>query len=941
MLVEQLQKQSDRVMSGVAGAKFAEQQQELDERAVWELSPEEAVARFATHPEKGLDERQVAERLKLHGPNIIESGPRRSTLKIFVDQFRSLLVALLAVASILSFVFGNFIEGAAILVVIALNALIGFAMELRAVTSMEALKKLSKSFATVKRGGETKRVPAEELVPGDLVLVEGGDLVPADLRLLEASKLRANESTFTGESAPVSKSAQALEGEIELADRRNLLFKGTALSRGSAAGVVTATGMDTELGRISRLVSQAEAEVTPLEERLSALGQRLAWLVIGLAFVIAALGALRGRDLLLMVQTAIALAVAAVPEGLPIVATVALARGMWRMARRNAVIKNLSAVETLGSTSVILCDKTGTLTENRMTVAVAVCGGKKFKLAASGFEGGQGELDFNPQQKKLLTRLLRVGVLCNNASDSGLDGGAEVIGDPMEAALLAAGRKAGLERNRLIEQFPELREEAFDPAVKMMATYHRRGTAVLVAVKGAPEAVIAASSVVAEDDGEVSLGDEGRRRLALQAKELAGSGLRVLALAEREVAEASEAPYRDLTFLGMVGLLDPPKQRVREALRECREAGITVIMVTGDHADTAKHIADELELGGCEEDPQPRVLQGAEIKPVARCSANERERCLNAKVVARASPEEKLELLRLHQKSGAIVAMTGDGVNDAPALKKADIGVAMGKRGTDVAREAADMVLSDDNFSTIAAAVAEGRAIYNNIRMFVVYLLSCNVSEILVVGAAAIANLPLPLLPLQILFLNLVTDVFPALALGFSEGEAEIMKRMPRDRQEQLMTRRSWLLVFSYGGLITAAVFAAFLWALFYLELPSKTTVTISFLTLALAQLWHVFNMAHRESPLFINEVTRNGWVWGALLLCLGLLAAALYVPAFAAVLHLEPPNASGWVLIGFFGFLPLMLPLLLRAVRRGAGLGGRRAEEARQGQTPEGSENG
>ncbi|WP_428262388.1 cation-translocating P-type ATPase [Haliangium sp.] len=832
-------------------------------------------------PTPGLSRAEAARRLQRWGPNQLRAISPRSAWAILLAQFRNLLVALLAAAAALSLVFGQWVEGLAVVAVLVINAAIGFFTELSAVRSMDALRKLGGVRANVRRDGEVRGVAAQELVPGDVVVLEGGDAITADLRLIEASKLQANESTLTGESLPVNKRVAPLAPNTILAERANMLFKGTSLTRGAGEAVVVATGMNTELGHISRLVETAEEEVTPLEKRLERMGRALVWLTLIIAALVGAAGILGGRELLLVVQTAIALAVASVPEGLPIIATIALARGMHRMARRNALITRLSAVETLGATTVICCDKTGTLTENRMTVVALE--------RPPGVEPAQAA---------------EVGALCNNASLAG-------VGDPLEVALLVAAVDAGVSLEALDAAWPEHHEVAFDPELKMMATIHRdagegddAATSYRVAVKGAPEPVLAACA----------LPETEREAWLARNRDLAGRGLRVLALAEKRCASADDEVYTGLSLVGLVGLADPPRADAADAIAACREAGVRVVMITGDQPLTARSVAravgilPDLATDADEGDEAlaGQVVVGAEV--LGHPDERERRRLLDAAVFARFSPEQKLALIALHQAGGEIVAMTGDGVNDAPALKKADIGVAMGKRGTEVARQAADMVLRDDAFSTIVVAIEQGRIIFENLRKFVVYLMSCNLSELLAVGLATAVGAPLPLLPLQILFLNMVTDVFPALALGVGEGDPTIMKAPPRDPAEAIVTTRHWRAIVLYGLAITAAVLAAFALALGPLGLAEAEAVTVSFTTLALAQLWHVFNLRAPAASPVNNAITRNRYVWGALAVCLVLLALALYLPPLAEVLGLRPPGATAWLLIAGASVAPTVL---------------------------------
>jgi Ca2+-transporting ATPase len=845
----------------------------------------------------GLSEKEANGRLQLYGPNAIAGRQRAGAAAILLHQFQSLVVGLLAVAGGLAFYFGEWEQGAAIVGVLAVNAVIGFVTEIKARRSIEALKALGTRSARVCREDRTRLIPSERLVPGDVVLLDAGDVVSADMRLAEASNLYADEAALTGESAGVHKSVAAVEPTARVSDRISMLFKGTAITSGTGIGVVVATGMHTELGRISGLVEEAEPEASPLEKKLARLSGQLVWVTLILAALIGGIGVAQGKDLFLMAEAAIALAIAAVPEGLPIVATLTLARGMWRMARRNALIERLSAVETLGATTVILTDKTGTLTENRMTVMRVSLASGDLGVGRSGFEGADGTRERDRCRASQLTQFLEIAVLCSNATLGRVSG--EETGDPMELALLRAARLAGLERSELIEQSPEVLEHAFDTATKMMATVHRRAGGYLYAVKGAPEAVLAGADRVRRDDGDAAMDEATRAGWLARAAGLGEDGLRVLAFAARTHATPDRRPFEELTFFGLVGLEDPPRADVPDAIRACHQAGIRVIMITGDHAGTARSIARAVELGG----DALRVIEGRDLpdEPGAQH--------LEADIFARVSPGEKLALVRAFQAAGEIVAVTGDGVNDAPALRQADIGVAMGLRGTDVAREAAAMILLDDAFPTIVAAIREGRVIFGNIRRFAAYLLACNLSEILVVGLAVLFGLPLPLLPLQILFLNLVTDVFPAFALAMGEGPADILKRRPRNPQEPILGRPQWIAIVRDGIALTAVTFGALALGRFALGLDEQGTVTVTFLTLAGAQLCHVFNMRHPASRLVDNEITRNPWIWGALALCVAMLVAAAYVPSLSHVLQMVAPDPGMWGVV--LGMSLALLPLV------------------------------
>jgi Ca2+-transporting ATPase len=894
----------------------------------WAVPAEEVVDRLETDAERGLDPSAVESRREEFGTNRLREASRRSAWRILWEQVKSIIILLLAIAVVVSLVFGQYVEAIAIAVVIVINAAIGFFTELRAVRSMEALQQLGQADSEVIRGGEQRTVAAHELVPGDLVVLEQGEMIGADVRLIAVEGLQVDESPLTGESVPVPKQVDPVEEDASVGDRSSMGFKGTAVTRGDGRAVVVHTGMETEIGGISEMVEEAEASETPLEKRLDALGRRLVWLTVAVAAVVSVSGILAGREIYLMIETGIALAVAAVPEGLPIVATVALARGVRRMVRRNALVRRLSSVETLGSTTVICADKTGTLTENRMRVAAFALPDGRVAVDPDAEGGARFERDGSaaePDEDELLERAVRVAVLANEAEEAPGEQDEEVSespqGDPMELALLRLGRAAGMARPELVERLPQLRREPFERETTMMASFHGGDGGDLVAVKGAPEAVIEASSKVDSADGASPLDDSGREEWRERSEAMAAEGLRVLGLAWKEAGEDAD-PYSDLVLLGLIGLIDPPREDVSAAVTECRDAGIRVVMVTGDHPETARQIAASVGVG---EAGELQVVQGAELKEADEAR---RKELISAQVFARVDPEQKMNLVDGYQERGEILAMTGDGVNDAPALKSADIGIAMGKRGTEVAREASDMVLLDDAFSTIVEAVRHGRVIFRNVRKFVVYLLSGNVGEILAVGAASVAGAPLPLLPLQILYLNLVNDVFPALALGLGKGERHVMERPPRDPQESILERRHWTAIGLYGVVIAAAILGSFFYALHGLELETGEAVTTAFLVLSLGRLLHVFNMRDGRAGILRNEVSRNPFVWGAIAICVALLGLAVYLGPLASVLSLHPPAGAQWAVIAAGSVLPLVVGQLYLAIAGGRG-GGDREEES------------
>lgn len=870
-------------------AAFGDPYDSSEVENAWSQSSADIVEALGTSRD-GMPTEEAKRRLSEYGlNNLIEAG-QTSAWTIWVRQFRSLIVLLLAVAGAVSLAIGDWLEAIAVGVVIVINGLIGFVTELRATRSMDALKKLSRGHARVRRSGIPSIVLSEELVPGDWVILEAGDLVPGDLRLVEAIRLQCDESSLTGESVPVEKQECPTPIEAPLAERASMAYRGTQVTAGTGAGVVTQTGVRSELGRISKLVSETSNETTPLEDRLTRLGYRLVWITLLLTGVLAFFGLASGIETALMIQTSIALAVAAIPEGLPIVATVALAHGLWRLAERNAIINRLSAVETLGATSVICTDKTGTLTRNQMKVVAIWPVESDARLSLENLVG------IPSDGQKLVEDCL----LCNNAE---LSDGTQGIGDPMEVALLESGSCFGIEVNDFREGWVRRDELPFSSESRVMGVVHTSENKSRVSVKGAVEEVL--FRTVFDSDSE-----KMAREWINRNEKMAEDGMRVIAVAGRSGPDTNDDPYGSLQFRGLVGLIDPPREEVPAAVGECLKSGIRIVVVTGDQKATARAIADQIGL------PNGKAMMGDEFEALDLKEEQVAREFDRVSVIARASPAQKLKLIHHFRDLGKIVAMTGDGVNDAPALKQADIGIAMGLRGTDVAREASDMVLRDDSFSSIVAAIRRGRTIFSNIRRFACYLISCNLSEILVVWVAMISTGSLPILPLQILFLNLVTDVFPALALGVTPSRKGIAGQPPRDSGETIMRMRDWLMAGWHATVIAGSTMGAFLYAQHGLHLSVERAVTVSFLTLATAQLVHVFNMADEDVPLFNSMVTRNRYIWMAIALCLALLTAACYIPAVSSALALQVPSAGELSVILVASAIPILAEMLRRSLR-------------------------
>ncbi|MBE3598746.1 MAG: cation-translocating P-type ATPase [Limnochordaceae bacterium] len=936
------------------------------------LAPEEACRRLETDPQRGLSPTEVEARLRRFGPNAIPEAPGRTIWAMAWDQIREPLVLILIAAAVISVALGEWSDAFVILAIVILNAVLGVTQENRAEHALAALRELMHPNARVLRGGHLVDVNARELVPGDVVLVEAGSRVPADLRLVEAANLQADEAPLTGESVPVSKeAAQVLPPETAVADRTNLLYMGTVITYGRGVGVVVGTGLQTEMGRIAAYLRQEEPEPTPLQRRLAELGKVLGGIALGVVVVVFAVGLARGEPLLDMFMTAVSLAVAAIPEGLPAIVTIVLALGVQRMAARQAIVRRLPAVETLGAATVIASDKTGTITQNRMEAVRAWIEGVVVDLRGLGQESRPGGpaarqsgvwQSLDPAAAAALEWVLRGGSLVNDGRLERLEEerGWRAVGDPTETAILAAAARAGFWPEDEHRRFPRIGEVPFESRRKRMSTLHRNappaeepspgdevaaagdgalsatltrgagrgslawpgpellaGAPYLLFTKGSPESVLSRCQAILRG-GRVEPLDEQARQEVMEANAaMARDALRVLAVAVRPLQVPLE-PMREevaeqaLVLLGLVGLIDPPRPEVAEAVRVSRRAGVRPIMITGDHRDTATAIASQVGLmrsGGT-----ARVLTGVELD---RMSDEDLERVVeDVDVYARVTPEHKLRVVEALRRRGHVVAVTGDGVNDAPALQRADIGAAMGITGTDVAKGAADMVLADDNFATVVAAVSEGRTIFENIKKFVHYLLSCNLGEIVTIFGAILLGLGRPLTAIQILWVNLVTDGLPALALGVDPPEPGLMERPPRRRGEGVFAGgMAWR--DAYQGLMLGALtLAVYSWVLSEGHGIERAR-TAAFATLALSQLAHAFNIRSSRQSLVQVGPLSNRWLLGAFAISAALELVVLLWPPLAGVFGVTPLNGPEWEGILLAAFAPIPIVEAVKAVER------------------------
>ncbi|GAA4295649.1 cation-translocating P-type ATPase [Nibribacter koreensis] len=884
------------------------------------VPPAQLAQALATDLETGLRAEEIAERQRQWGVNQVESQKPKSVLVLILHQFTSPITYLLLAAAALSFLFREWLDGSAILMVTLINAAIGFFMEYNAGKSMEALRKMALVPAKVMRGGRLQEISSENLVPGDVLYLESGDMVSADARLFLTAQLEINESALTGESLPTPKQTETLPAGLALAERSNMVYKGSFVSKGNARALVTSTGMHTELGQIANLVQQAEQAATPLEKKLETFSHKLIKVTLVLCGIVMGAGLLQHRPWVESLTTAIALAVAAIPEGLSIVVTLALAQGMLRMARHKVIVKKLSAVETLGGTNIICTDKTGTLTKNEIEVDSIIVPGAETSVKVDALHTRL-EISSTPnhlENSLNFEHLLRCCTLCNTASYHILNGEEKEVGDPVEVGLLKLAHSAGQQADKIRGEYLKLAEESFTSETKIMGTLHLKDGKGIIYAKGALEQLLARCTHQLVDGQPVLLTWADRENWQNKEERVANEGLKILAFAYKETSNTKDLLLEELVFLGLVGLLDPPREDVRQALEECRSAGISVKMITGDHPATARNIAER--VGIVEPGQAVQVVLGTQMPDYDQLTQWQKKDWLNASIFARVSPRQKLDLVTLLQENQLVVGMTGDGVNDAPALKKADIGIAMGIRGTQVAQEAADMILQDDAFPSIVVALRQGRIVFDNIRKFVVFMLSCNLSELLVVTLISLLGWSFQLLPIQILFINLVTDVLPALALGASPGHPAIMQHQPRPMAEPILQNTHWVALIVYAVVIAGCVLGAVFfsqWLVAQGQIKEEGYANnILFLTLILCQLWHVFNMGSAQGNFFKNEVFTNAYIWYALLLSLAILGTVYLVPPVAQALALLPLSVPQMAVMAGFSLLSFFLIYLIRKLR-------------------------
>lgn len=893
-------------------------------------SIEEAEQELNTSIHNGISHSLAEERLKIFGLNQLKEGKKRSVLSMFIDQFKDVLIIILLASAVIAILMGEAIDAVVIGGIVLLNAILSVLQEQKAEKSLDALKKMTVPETLVIRDGKREKIKSTQLVPGDLVVLESGDKIPADLRLIEVTDMSIQEAILTGESEPVEKNNQqiAKEADVSLGDRKNMAYTGTTIIAGRGKGIVVATGMNTEIGHIAEMLQEQKKETTPLERKLNEVGKNLGVIILFVVAIVVVLGYFRGIPFFDMFLTGISLAVAAVPEGLPAVVTIVLALGVQQMIKKNAIIRRLPAVETLGATTVICSDKTGTLTQNEMTVQKLVFLNREIGIDGVGYQPtGCFYLNnqvINPNEDRAVSLLLKAIVLNNNSylKQNEINQQWEIVGDPTEGALVVAAAKAGFYKEEIEAEYPRIRELLFDSERKRMSTIHKmsEGNELLV-VKGAPEQIVERCHIYNDNGKELPLSHTVRENILLKNKQLASDALRVLAVAYRQIDshESSEYLTEDrkpdidkledkLVFLGLIAMIDPPREEAIEAVHICRQAGIRPVMITGDYPLTARAIAEQMDIYRSED----KIIIGSELENMTQ---EELEKVvMKTTIFARVSPRHKMRIVQALQKNGQVVAMTGDGVNDAPAIKESDIGIAMGITGTDVSKEAADMVLTDDNFSTIVSAVREGRKIYQNIQKFIRYLLSCNLGEIFTIFVALLIGFPRPLLPIQILWVNLVTDGLPALALGLDPAEKDIMRRGPRNPKEGIFSGRMGFNIFTQGFFIGTITLIAFYYG--YSQYSLEVGETMAFGTLSISQLWHSLNSRSNKFSIFKLGVFSNHYLIRAILASGALQLVVMTVPFLQSIFQITTLSLSQWLVLIAISLTPIPFVEILKKLK-------------------------
>ena len=890
----------------------------------YKKSKEEVVSQLSTSTDKGLSNEEAQKRLEKYGPNALKEEGKQSMLSKIIAQFNDFLILILIVAAVISYFVGEKVDAVVIIAIVIVNAALGIYQEGKAEKSLEALKKMAAPSAKVLRNGNVEVIPSNNVVPGDIVILETGDVIPADLRLIESSNLKVEEASLTGESVPVEKDSNiTFDEDVSLGDRVNMAYSSTIVSYGRGKGVVVGTGHDTEIGKIATMIQTFDNEPTPLQRKLNQLGKFLGIVVIVVCLVVFGLGLYQGRDVLSMFMTSISLAVAAIPEGLAAIVTIVLALGMNRMVERNAIVKKLLSVETLGTTTYICSDKTGTLTQNEMTVVKVYTDDKIIDVSGIGYEP-KGKFTIDGVEVENVTgsvninTLLSIGTLCSDARLTETDDGYKILGDPTEGALVTLAEKAGIRQEEINQKYPRIEELPFDSDRKMMTTFHENFIPgkVVSFTKGAPDILISKSSSIYLNGEIVPFTEDLKKKVLDVNSKFSREALRVLAMAFRQYDSlpneiTTETIENNLIFVGLVGMIDPPREEAKEAIKKCKNAGIKTVMITGDYKETAFAIAKQLGMA----DHESQAMMGQELDNLT--DEELREVVKEKRVYARVSPEHKVRIVDALKKNGEIAAMTGDGVNDALALKKADIGISMGITGTDVAKNTAEVILTDDNFASIVAAVEEGRIIYSNIKKFVFFLLSCNIGEVLVIFLSILLGFEVPLLPIQLLWLNLVTDSFPALALGMEKGDPEIMDIPPRDPDEPILDKDMIKALVVQSIAISAATLGAYIWGMrTYGTVNLYYARTITFATLITAELLRAYSSRSLNHSILKIGVFSNKTMVRSTLLAFALLLVVIYVPALQPIFDTFAMGLGDWSMVLLFSIIPLVFGELYKVAK-------------------------